>query len=183
MLRYLRNCMAALLAFLIAGLSSQHSFAQNASPQKPPVTISGFEYQFLQKGEIHMNVCRHQQCIPGSKVSYIVYAAEENPDFEQFILYQKQLEDLLNSRAPKGTITKFDTPQQETNELFTLFFNTREQRLVNGTKLFTRSSYIYRKNMTISLISSSAEKDVVGANSVLFLTGLLAWSSTVGKSN
>ena len=51
--------------------------------ESPPVGIGGFHYRYVPENRVHMNFCREKPCVPGSKVSYILYPPEDNRDFDE----------------------------------------------------------------------------------------------------
>ena len=153
--------------------------AQSTSNPKPPITIGGFAFEYVSRGQIFMNVCKQRSCGPGSQVSYQFHPPETKPDFEQFKNLQKSVASHFKAQAPKGTKLKFGTPDRTRDDLFTIFTNRREMHLANGTKHFTKSMMIYGEKVTISLISSSRNKETGEANSALFQLALMAWSEAL----
>lgn len=179
MLPFFSLTRACLLAFVVCMASGSAVTAQ----QDPPISISGFKYSYHETGGIHMNVCEGENCVPGSKVSYTLHAPEPEPDFEWFKSFQSSLEATMKAKLPKGTVVKFDEPKQESTDRFTLFTNTRMQKDPDGTVRYTKSTFLFTKAVTISLISSSDDEGVIVANYGLFLIGLLAWSAALEKAN
>lgn len=161
------------LAITVACLPVGATVAQDS---EPPVTIGGFEYRFIPKGQIHMNLCRADSCGPGSKVSYVLYAPVENPDFDSFKRSQDRTVAALQARAREGTTITLEAPEQSRDELMTVFSIFREMRPESGKVLVTKSSAFFLKTITISVISSSTDKKTADANSALFTLGLITWN-------
>ena len=76
-----RAAITGLCAILVLGLFASPGFAQKGTRASPPVQVSGFKYKYIASRRIHMNLCASKACSPGSKVSYIIYAPNPNPQF------------------------------------------------------------------------------------------------------
>ncbi len=159
-------------AILVCSLYAQPVLSQDS----PPVGIGGFHYQYHSENHVHMNVCQAEECVPGSKVSYILYPPEKDPDFDEYKQSQKQVLSLLKNRAPKDMAIIMSEPEMSQDEIFTIFSSFREARSADGRQLFTKSSVIYTDYATISLISSSEDKEAVEVNSAGFTVGLITLS-------
>ena len=161
---------------LLVCLSAANVWAQSASNAEPPVAVSGFAYQLVGDGTIHMNICQQERCVPGSKVSYRLFAPTSDPDFEEFKHTQEMVRSRLLSQLPEGTDITFGDPQHMQDELFTAFTITREMTFPNGSKSITKSTNLFARKGTISLISSSESSEAAEANSALFMTALMLWA-------
>lgn len=181
MFRLARTYNIALFILMVVGLPAQSAWTQDAKQPKPIFSVDGFDYKFFSSRKIHAYFCRAPNCIPGSKVTYTIYGPEKNPDFEQYKLMQKRVQGHLSARASEGTQFTFEEPEQSTNELFTIFTNVREKRNADGSKLFTKSTVLFAKTITISLISSSDNKDAVEANRALFMINLMVLAELANK--
>lgn len=165
----------AMLALGCVSLWTGQGAAQDAAQKKPPISVGGYAYKYVPTGQIYSFTCEVKDCVPGSKVSYQLYAPEKNPDFEKFKKSQEMVEAYFKKNPAIGTSVKFGTPKRTDGEHFTVFENSREQQLPDGGSWFTRSMLIHGKNVTISLISSSKEEKVRDANQEKFLAGLMLW--------
>lgn len=157
------------------------ALAQNPANPSPPVQMGGFSYQFIPQTGTHMNICQRSECVPGSKVSYIIYPPTSELDFETFKATQKQLLPLLEERAPKGSVIIMGEPERSEDQLFTLFTNDRETRTPDGKRHFVKSTFVFAEAVTISIISSSSDKEAVETNRALFLVGLMAWGQALAN--
>ncbi len=175
--------MIALFVLVAVGLPTPPAWAQDAKQSKPLFSVDGFDYQFIPRGRIHMNVCQQTSCVPGSRVSYTLYAPEPNPSFEQYKLSQDRVATQLRARAPQGTKFVFGTPEQTRDDVFTTFTNTREIHNPNGTKMFTKSTLLHAEAATISLVSSSEDKEAVETNRALFMLQLMILTELANKQN
>ena len=173
-------CLSAAIFIAVASGSLSIALAQD---QKPPVKIGGFEYRFIPQGRIHMNVCQVENCVAGSKVSYVFYAPEETPDFEIFKLSQQRTVEAMQSRLPEGAAITLDPPEQSQEDFMTVFSATRELRAASGEVLVTQSRQYHTKDVIIAVISSSTDRRQADANGMLFAVGLLAWSRTIKKAD
>lgn len=171
-LRFASGIKTLLMASLMAGLLPQLALSQ----ENPPVRIGAFEYQYVPENRIHMNFCRVQECVPGSKVSYILYPPVQDPDFEEYKQSQKTVLSALKEHAPKGVTIIVGEPKRVQNEIWTSFSTSRETRSADGQQVFTTATLIYTKYVAISLISSSPVKAAVEGNGSAFVVGLIAWS-------
>ncbi len=162
-----------LLFVVMLALSAGLGVAKDAKEPTPPVKIAGFDYSYIDRGQIHMNVCRVSDCIPGSKVSYTLFGRETNPDYEQFRDMQQKVAEYLQQQAPSGTTVKIEKQERKTDQLGTSFTSSRVLQSPTGQKMFTTSTTLFTKTMTISVISSSADKAMVATNSERFWAALL----------
>ena len=170
-------CRLKIVLFLsfLAFLSPANSWAQSASNVQPPVAITGFAHQLIGDGRIHMNICQADSCVPGSKVSYRLFAPTSDPDFEEFKLTHEMVRARLQSRLPQGTVITGGTPERTQRESFTVFTITRDVRLPDGSRSITKSTHLFGERIAISLISSSQSMEVAEANSTLFMMALMLW--------
>lgn len=122
-----------------------------------------------------MNVCREVSCVPGSRVSYVLYGRTGKPDFEEFRVTQGKVFSALKARASKGVTMILTPAERSSDKTFTIYTSVREARLENGETLFTKSTLIYRKSTTISVISSAKDMKTTDANRALFMAGLMVW--------
>lgn len=172
LLRLLSRIKTLFLATFVIGLAPQLALGQ----ETPPVRIGAFEYQYATEHRIHMNFCRAQECVPGSKVSYILYPPVQNPDFEEYKQSQKAVLSALKKHAPKDVTIIMGDPERVQNEIWTSFSSSRQARSADGQQTFTTTTLIYTKYAAISLISSSPDKEAVEGNASAFLVGLITWS-------
>lgn len=179
MVRSFERLTSLLAAVLVFGLAIHPGLAQNRANTKPPITIGGFVHQFLPRGEVHMNVCKKRECVPGSKVSYTLAAPEKNPSFEGFTRFQKQLAERFKQLSPEGVSYRFGAPKRESNELYDAFVTYREARAEDGALMVTKSTFVFLDTVTLNIISSSTSKKQADANYAMFLVGLLAWSKAL----
>lgn len=108
-----------------------------AEDGNPPITIGSFAYSFIKRGGIHMNVCREASCVPGSRVSYVLYGRTGKPDFEEFKLTQGKVFSALKARASEGVTMNLSPAERSSDETFTIYTSVREARSVDGETLFT----------------------------------------------
>ncbi len=163
-----------LLFLAMLGLSAGFGVAKDVKEPNPPFEIAGFDYSYYASGQIHMNVCRENDCIPGSKVSYTLFEPETNPDYQQFTFMQQKVAEYLQEQAPAGTTVKIEKQERRTDQLGTTFTSSRVLQSPDGKKLFTTSTTLFMKTMSISVISSSVDKAMVTTNGKLFWAALLA---------
>lgn len=182
MARGIEKLAAALFALIMLAVSTQYTLATDGENLEPPIKIRGFEYTYVARGQIHMNICRDAGCVPGSKVSYTLYAPDPNPDYEEFKLMQNMVAEHMQKRAPKGTVVKITEQKRAKDKLGTTFTNLRRITSAKGQKVFVKSTTMYTEKITLSVISSSEHKDTMNANAALFLIGLLAWSQTLADN-
>lgn len=122
-----------------------------------------------------MNICRQASCVPGSRVSYVLYGRTGKPDFEEFKVTQGKVFSALKARASKSVTMNLAPAERSSGEVFTIYTSVREARLENGEALFTKSTLIYRESTTISVISSAKDMKTTDANRALFMTALMLW--------
>ncbi len=182
---YLRRCpmlrdsyrhTVVLLLLLFVCLSPEIGWAQKTSNEKSGIAVGGFEYKFIPERRMHMYLCQVQKCLSGSKVSYILFAPTDKPNFEEFKFVQKTVVSRLQSRAPQGVVITSEEPERTQDQLFEVFTNTREKLFPNGSKMITKSINLYSKHITISLISSANNKEAADANSAQFMLVLMLLS-------
>lgn len=181
MMRNALRHMSIVFPLLFVCLPSEISWAQNTSIAKPPVLIGGFSHKFYARGRVHMNICRNQTCVTGSKVSYVIYPPTDNPDFEEFKRAQKIVLSRFQSRARQGVVITSENPERTQDQQFTFFTNIREMHSPNGSKVVTKSTNMFDQRYSISLISSSKSKETAESNSAQFMLGLILWSRTQKK--
>ena len=186
-------CKCALLMLVVLGMSgcnavgtaspSGTSTTAGAAPvSSPPVGISGFEYKYIPDGRIHMNLCKTPACVPGSKVSYTFFGPVANPDIEEYTNAQNSTVSALRARAPEGATIRLEKVEQSRDLGVTVFTSSREIRSPDGLMEFTKSTLVFYNDRTISLISSSEEKEAAESNGALFLMGLMVRSETSRNS-
>jgi hypothetical protein len=174
-----RTIMTALFAAATLGLQTPDTAAQAVRQPEPPVAIGGFHYEFLPKGKIHKFYCEAPKCVPGSTVSYTLYAPEKNPDFERFKNDAKTVVTYLSSRLPAGATLELGPQEKSEDPLFTTFDSTRVLQLATGVEEVTLSTLVFTKNVTISVISSAENGETAATNKAGFLIGLLTWSEAL----
>jgi len=153
-----------------------NSLAEEKLIRKAPVSAAGFEYRYIEKPRMHFNDCVVAACIQGSRVSYIFYSPNDRLSFSEFKSRQKSVVDLLNKRAVKGKRVEFGEVNSSSNELYKIYTSYRYSYQKNGKILVTLSTMVFTKVNTISLISSSYDKQTTEANWALFLSKLLILS-------
>ena len=173
MMQKVRRYLTALCILLAICLSPAIGFAQEITVGGFPVKVSGFEHSLVGNGQIHMNTCQAEHCVPGSKVSYRIYAPTDKPDFEQFKTAHKMVLSRLQTMTPEGTVVTASKPERTDDELFTTFEITREMTSPDGSKLITNSKTSYGKNFTAEVISSSEDEKAAKANGALFMLPLM----------
>ena len=142
--------------------------AQSLKQQIMPIKIDGFEYRYIAKAKLHMNICKNAQCGQGSKVSYIFLPKVDNPSFKTFSNDRKRIAYILRQRAPAGTSFEFSNPKLRKNSFATVFSQLRKTTNSNGQVLFTMSSVIHTPINSVSMISSSTNRKNVTANRATF---------------
>ena len=173
--------MAVFFALAPLGLQAPDAAAQRVDQPKPPVVLEGYGYEYLPRGQVHKFYCEVPECVPGSKVSYTLYAPEKNPDFEKFKSDAKYILDYMESRLPPGATITLGQQEKTEERLFTTFTSTRTMQLANGVEQVTVSTLVYTTNFTISVISSAENRETAETNKAGFLVGLLTWSETLNQ--
>lgn len=166
----------AALAAVLAGLVLA---APGRAGDAPPVTITGFEYELLNPGHIHMNRCRAAVCRPGSQVSYRFYAPTYRIDFDSYKSLQRQVVGVLQTRLPAGTTIEIEKFNEVKGDRYVLFSTVRHRHMPDGRDYHFVTNLLLTDGETIEVISSSPDKDAAGANSAMFVLGLVAWSAAV----
>ena len=148
----------------LAVSGSNTANAQSTKWRLTPVKIDGFQYRYIAKAKLHMNICKSPQCGRGSKVSYIFLKNNTNPNFKTYVKNRKQIANILRQRAPNGSTLEFAKPKVRKNTFATVFSQLRKATNANGQVLYTMSTSIHTPIKTISLISSSRTYEHVKAN-------------------
>jgi hypothetical protein len=168
-LGHLVRCTAVLYILAATGVHAQD---KPEAKSGPPVTIGGFRYEHLPP-RIHMNICEAEACTPGSKVSYVFYAPNPEPSFDQYLAERARIADALKRSAAPGTTLTFDPPEQTKDPLFTFFKARRVDTFPNGSKQYVLSERFYSPHMTVEIISSSPDEKAAKSNRDLFTLALM----------
>ena len=159
----------------LAGLltvSAVHAQDGTDGKSAPPFAVGGFRYQHIPP-RTQMNICESAICTPGSKVSYIIFAPDPDPSFEQYKAERTKLAEALKSRAPTGTTSTFDPPEQTKDRIFTIFKARRVDTFADGSKSFVLSQRVFGARMSIDLISSSMSSKAAEDNAALFMLPIM----------
>jgi len=181
MMRNAYRYLTVLFLLLAVCLAPATGWAQEITIGDRPIAVGGFDYQSMARG-IHMYTCRDDKCVPGSKVSYRIYAPTDNPDFEQFKTAHKMVLSRLKAMTPEGTVVTASKPERTQDELFTTFEITREMVSPNGSKMVTNSKTLAGKRFTVEVISSSENEKAAKANGALFMLPLMLLNASEEKS-
>jgi hypothetical protein len=138
----------------------------------PPVSISGFTYQFMPQG-IHMNICNNSSCGLGSKVSYVFAAPKPGMTFGEYKAQRSIIEKELKARLPAQAGFKVRPPTQEKGKLLTTFESRRTLTMPDGEKQVTISRLLLTKTMSIELIGSGTDEKQIEMNLALFTIGTM----------
>ncbi len=150
--------------FLSSLTTSTTASAQDTKLQLSPVKIEGFQYRYIAKAKLHMNVCKKPACGRGSKVSYIFLRKVDQPNFQTFSNNRKRIANILRQRTPAGTSLEFSKPKVRKNAVITVFSQMRKATNANGQVHYTMSTVVHTPINSISLISSSPIKKHAQAN-------------------
>lgn len=137
-----------------------------------PVTLPGFRYERVLP-QTHLNTCAEAKCVPGSKVSYILYPADPKPDFERFKVMRAQVQKALEQRLPMGAKLAIEPPAERKNPLYTIFEQTRTETLLDGRTTTVISRHLYAQRFSAELISYAPDAKAAEANAALFQMPLM----------
>jgi hypothetical protein len=144
---------------------------QAKSEHEPPFSISGFKYSFMPPS-IHMFVCEAEHCQPGAKVSYLLLSGADKTSFAEYRSRRKTLETALAEQL-RGIDVRFEETVDKSDQTFTIFESTREEKPPQGPSNHVRSTRLFGKTFGVDLISSSASAKVTEENSNVFMLAVM----------
>ena len=174
-----RNVIRYLLAVAVAAgavLGSVHSaLAQAPSPSAdgPPIAIGGWRYE---KGasDIHLFICEKGACVPGSRVSYRIYAPGTAMSLDQFRREQDVVLKALQQRAPPGTTMTIVGIEGDDGGSLPRMYKVRRLTVApDGTQEHVHSGLLIGTNASVSLISSALDEKSASAGYAQFALGLM----------
>ena len=166
---------AGLLAMAPADVSRAQSSRAAPSAAAPPATVAGFRSERA-TSRSQVNTCTEARCVPGSKVSYILYPPDLEPDFERFKTMRSQIQRSLEQRLPPGTRISFEPPRMTSDDTTTIFEARRTETSFEGQTRTVITRQFYSKRMAVEMISTSTDAQVAEANLALFQIPLLLTS-------
>ncbi|HKY85689.1 MAG TPA: hypothetical protein VJL90_02890, partial [Pseudorhodoplanes sp.] len=174
-----------LLASIAAGaptpvLAQAQSAPQPNASDQPPVSVLGWRYE---KGanDVYVFYCEQARCVPGSKVSYRLYAnSAPVMSLEEFRRSQEQVVKLLEQRGPAGT--KFQILGVEGDNKTDRPALMKSIRLItkaDGTQEYGYTGVIMGKKLDASVISSSPDRNAAASNYAQFAAGVAVYAQAL----
>jgi len=174
-----------LLALVTAGaltpaLAQAQPAQQPGAADPPPVSVTGWRFQ---KGanDVYVFYCEQPQCVPGSKVSYRLYAnSAPVVSLEEFRRQQEQVAKLLQERGPAGMkVQILGVEGDNKTERPALIKSIRLHTMADGTQEYGHSGIIMGKKLDASVISSSRDQNAAKVNYAQFAAGVAVYAQAL----